>query len=141
MIIVNIEDHASDALRGYLAILHDRTALHATLTQAVKKQISKHIRTVKIPQGNTFGASSTGFWKKAIGSIYGIITADSAVVGISARGVALQYYRSDNCTVPNFAGPSFIEREIVSRLGVPQANGQKGKKEKQEDIAHKVNLA
>ena len=59
---------------------------------AAEKTVLNHLRTVKQPQGNRFGAPSAGFWKKAMDSVFSTATATEATVSIPARGVALQYY-------------------------------------------------
>ncbi len=89
---ITIEDTATPAIRRYLAALRDRRPLHAEMGMAVEAQVAKHMRTVKEPQGNRLSAPSTGFWKEAIGSIRGTADNEAAVVSISKRGVALQYY-------------------------------------------------
>lgn len=89
---VAMNDLASAAIRGTLAKLSDRTALHAEMGFAVETLVARHMRATKVPQGNRLGAPSTGFWKAAIESITGSADADGAVVSIPHRGAALQYY-------------------------------------------------
>lgn len=89
---VTIEDRATPEVRAYIARLSDRTQLHDEMGMAVERQVVKHLRTVKVPQGNRLGAPSTGFWKSAIDSVVGTADAQAATVSIPARGVALQYY-------------------------------------------------
>ena len=86
------EDFATPALRGMIERLSDHRSLHARMAMAAEKTVLNHLRTVKLPQGNRFGAPSTGFWKKAIDSVFSTATGAEATVSIPARGVALQYY-------------------------------------------------
>jgi hypothetical protein len=89
---ITIEDTATPALRRAMAALKDRKALHAEMGMAVERQVVRHFRTVKVPQGNRLRGVSTGFWKKAAASVKGTASETEAVVRVPARGVALQYY-------------------------------------------------
>ena len=89
---ITVEDHATPGLRAMMARLRDRTALHAEMGMAVERQVARHMRDTKVPQGNRLGGTSTGFWMKAIASIKGTSDRNAARVWIPARGVALQYY-------------------------------------------------
>lgn len=92
MIEITIADQVTPEVRKFIAALEDRRALHAEMGMAVETQVLRHIRTVKVPQKNRLGATSTGFWQRALASVKGDSDNTGATVRIPARGVALQYY-------------------------------------------------
>lgn len=89
---VTVTDYATPGLKAALARLGSRRELNAEMGMAAERLVARHMRAVKVPQGNRLGGTSTGFWQKAINSIRGTATDQEATVTIPARGVALQYY-------------------------------------------------
>ena len=92
MNVVIRTDISMPALAAKIAALKDKSGLHRTMGMGVEKLVIRHLREVKVPQGNRLGAPSTGFWQKAIASVVGTSGDAGASVRITHRGAAMQYY-------------------------------------------------
>jgi len=113
---VTITDHATPELRRRIAELKDKKPILSEMGMAVERQVVRHFRTVKMPQGNMLGAPSTGFWQKAMSSVVGTATGDTATVAIKHVGVRLQYLGG-----PVRPGPG---KSWLTIPAVPEAHGK-----------------
>jgi hypothetical protein len=86
-------DAAETLARLGESLVGDRTGLHSALAEGVKVGIRDHWETAGyLNRKNALGGKSTGFWKKVSESVKTSATTDEAVVSITERGFALQYF-------------------------------------------------
>lgn len=89
---LTITDSALPRVSAVIASLQNAAQLHANMAMGIEYTVLRHIRTKLVSTPNKLGAQSTGFWQKAANSVVARSTAQEAVVEITHRGVALQYY-------------------------------------------------